>query len=223
MQTTFTSTRAFPREAVAEPVHVASDKCPKRVAILRDVSRGGALFVCNTHVDIDDRVRISVYFGEQSPREAVLSGRIVHVERLPGDVTWRYGVGVCFDQMLPEEMLQAIVHAEYRFTRVDTAVPIDIDTGEREHRVAISHDLSSTGAMLLCHARFEVGQKLRLTFHCGEETFPGASLYSGKVVDCHVVRAAPIVEGETFWRYSVGVRFDDPIVEGALNACSQAA
>jgi hypothetical protein len=205
--------RRFPREPVTDPVHVEGDNFPKRLAILCDVSRAGATIVCNTRMEIDERVQLTVYLDLDSRDELVLEGYVAHLDRRGGEVTWRYAAGICFDRILSQEEFLSVVHHERCYAHDDVTVPIDLELGDSTHAVAVAHDLSASGAMMLCRHRLEVGEHVRVNLQCGEESFPGARQLAGLVVPASVARLSRVEDGG-LWRWAVAVRFDAPLLLG---------
>lgn len=90
-----------------------------------------------------------------------------------------------------------------RQERIAAAVVTELVTGEIPH-MAMLHDFSSTGALVLTRAKVNAGERIELHIHMGEE------LEETIAVAGEVVRREPWASGESFWPYSVAVKFDEP-------------
>ncbi len=90
-----------------------------------------------------------------------------------------------------------------REERVAAAVVTELMVGEIPH-MAMLHDFSSTGALVLTRAKVDAGEKILLRIHMGEE------LEETIATAGEVVRREPWAGGESFWPYSVAVKFDSP-------------
>jgi hypothetical protein len=205
MDATYT-TRRQPRESVTEPIHVSCDGAANCLAILWDVSRTGALVVSGIPFTVEAQVRLTLYSRDSDGPTQQLCGRVVRCERRAGDVLWRYAVGVEFDAELNATAFALLLERTDGFSQCPTTFPVEIDLGDGDNHAALTHDLTPTGAMLLCRGAYEIGQTLKVTLHCDERSFPGAAAVAGQVLDCTVTRLVPCAE-DCYWRWAVAVRF----------------
>jgi hypothetical protein len=99
-----------------------------------------------------------------------------------------------------------------RARRRDLMLPASIDTTRRAHRFGMTRNLSRTGALLVTPARFEIGERARLSFRAGDDprTVP-------LDVDARIVRLEVNAEDPLgLFRYLMAVRFDTPLPSGIM-------
>ncbi len=202
--TTTTAMRRFPRRAVSEAVHLAPADGAKKLAVLVDISRGGALVLSGTRFEPGDAVDLTVYPDLQGRGAVVVRGRVVWSQRRAGEVLWPFAAGIELEELLAESLVADLSRGEGLPSCDAFPVEVAAATGAT---AAIAHDLSSSGAMILSRSRLSPGQRLRLTLCC-DELLPGAS---GEPMDCTVVRVERCEEEDSMWRFAVGVRFDRAI------------
>lgn len=89
-----------------------------------------------------------------------------------------------------------------RQERIAAAVVTELLVDGIPH-MAMLHDFSSTGALLLTRTRVDIDDRVELRIHMGaslEETVQTAGA---------IVRVEPWADGESFWPLSIAVRFDE--------------
>jgi hypothetical protein len=69
--------------------------------------------------------------------------------------------------------------------------------------MAMLHDFSSTGALLLTRTRVVVDERIELRIHLGE------SLEQTLQTTGSIVRVEPWADGASFWPLSIAVKFDE--------------
>lgn len=82
-----------------------------------------------------------------------------------------------------------------------------IARGERDPRNALIRDISTTGALLLTRAKFEVGETLELSLYLTVEEGVQPITAPGKVVRFEQ-RPRAVAD---VWTYSAAVQFDKPL------------
>lgn len=89
--------------------------------------------------------------------------------------------------------------------RIAAAVVTELHVAGASH-MAMLHDLSATGGLVLTRVRLAVGDPVEVRVHLGE------SLEETLSVEGRVVRVEIWAEGESFWPLAVAVHFDVPAV-----------
>jgi hypothetical protein len=89
-----------------------------------------------------------------------------------------------------------------RQERIAAAVVTELLVDGTPH-MAMLHDFSSTGALVLTRTRVAVDDRVELRIHLGE------SLEQTLLTAGAIVRVEPWADGESFWPLSVAVRFDE--------------
>ncbi|MGI5860930.1 MAG: PilZ domain-containing protein [Myxococcales bacterium] len=84
------------------------------------------------------------------------------------------------------------------------AVVVQIDSAHRKERIGVTRDVSASGTLFLSNSKFEVGERLEVTFHVSED--PG-SVRKGHG---EVVRVERLEPGRQ-WRYAMALKFDQPL------------
>jgi hypothetical protein len=90
-----------------------------------------------------------------------------------------------------------------RQERIAAAVVTELVVAEKPH-MAMLHDFSETGALVLTRTRLEAGEAIELRIHLGER------LEETIVTRGSVVRVEPWAGGESFWPLAVAVHFEEP-------------
>lgn len=88
-----------------------------------------------------------------------------------------------------------------RLDRIAAAAVTELVLGGNAH-MAMLHDLSGTGALVLTRTRVKAGDRVELRIHLGE------SLEEVVETAGTVVRVETWAGGESFWPLSVAVKFD---------------
>jgi hypothetical protein len=87
--------------------------------------------------------------------------------------------------------------------------PADLERPERGKRVAMIHDLSITGALLVVRAELAVGDDVSLQLYV-----TGDPDSRSRATHARVVRIEPLAPTErALWSHRVGVQFDSPLTD----------
>lgn len=89
-----------------------------------------------------------------------------------------------------------------RQERIAAAVVTELLVDGITH-MAMLHDFSSTGALVLTRTRVAIADRVELRIHLGE------SLEETVQATGSIVRVEPWADGESFWPLSIGVKFDE--------------
>ncbi len=92
------------------------------------------------------------------------------------------------------------------FSRRPVHAAIAIDTADRENRIGVTRNLSASGVMFHTASRFEIGDKLDVTFR-GPPVIPIDTRVRGRVVRVlHDVK-----ESGMLFPHVIAVKFDEPL------------
>ena len=89
-------------------------------------------------------------------------------------------------------------------------VVVQIDSEQRKERIGVTRDVSTSGTLLLSNSKFELGERLEVTFHVSSDP-SGVRKEHGEVV-----RVDKLESGRQ-WRYATALRFDRPMPD-SVNA-----
>jgi hypothetical protein len=96
--------RTATRKLSCIPAYVEAKAESPHLALIHDVSAGGALLFTRAKLDIDEELTLSLYLSpdESPPRET--TGKVVRVERraLDRSDVWQWEIGVEFHQSISE-------------------------------------------------------------------------------------------------------------------------
>lgn len=93
-----------------------------------------------------------------------------------------------------------------------------MDSKVRKDRIAMSRNASSRGVLLGSPSRFEVGEKLVMTFRI----MPAGKMYAGVVGK--VVRVDESANAEDpMWRHVMAIEFEQPLADEIVEALRTAA
>jgi hypothetical protein len=96
-----------------------------------------------------------------------------------------------------------------RATRQDALIPARIDSESRADRLAISRNLSRTGALLGTPSRFRIGERTWLSFQLDGEC---VSEISGRIVRLELNHD----DDTGIWRFLMAVQFHEPLPDSFL-------
>lgn len=87
--------------------------------------------------------------------------------------------------------------------------PAQVEAPTHGKRVAMIHDLSVTGAMLVVRATLEVGDLVSLALHVS-----GDASSRSREAHAHVVRVEPLApEERSLWSHRIAVQFEQPLTD----------
>jgi len=96
----------------------------------------------------------------------------------------------------------------HRADRHPVVVVVQIDSQQRKERLGVTRDVSNSGTLLLSNSKFEVGERLEVTFHLSSESDVARKEWG------EVVRVERLEAGRQ-WRYAMALRFDKPLPDSA--------
>ena len=85
-------------------------------------------------------------------------------------------------------------------------VAVQIDSAERKERLGVTRDVSNSGTRVLSNSKFEIGERLEVSFHVSSDP------ESVRREQGTVVRVDRLASGLQ-WRYALALRFDRPLPE----------
>ena len=96
--------------------------------------------------------------------------------------------------------------------------PVAMDSSTRKDRIAMSRNASSSGVLIGSPSKFEVGERLTMTFRI----LPAGPMYAGIVG--RVVRVEESKNDEDpMWRHIMAVEFESPLSEEIVEALHTAS
>jgi hypothetical protein len=85
-------------------------------------------------------------------------------------------------------------------------VPVQINSAERKQRLGVTRDVSESGTRFLSNSKFDVGERLEVTFYVA------STRDSSRRAQGEVVRVEALPSGLQ-WRYAMALRFDGSMPE----------
>lgn len=86
-------------------------------------------------------------------------------------------------------------------------IPVQVENGPDVRMLAVSRNISWSGALMIAGASLEIGEKVSLTLQ-----MPGSA--DERKLDGEIVRVEENEEDpDGLWRYRIAVRFEEPVAD----------